>query len=557
VFLKVSKEKESRQAMKLKALCILLLLCGLYPVRAAADNRFIVRSTLSLQALQQACNPLSLLPLPSLCNVVRGLGDPQGQLFLITSNYPLSVLLNLPGNPLGIIDAELDQLISLIGGLNQVGTPPAALYNAPPEWYYNSTVWDGYEDQPAAQIVRVAAAHSQFEVAGSGIVADIDTGVDPHHPALAPVLLPGYDFTRNQPGASELNDLSPTDFPSQPAPCSPSTCPPAIVNQSSAAILDQSSAAILDTNPAYAAFGHGTMVLGVIHLVAPRAQLFPLKAFKSDGTGYLSDILRATYYGIQNNTSVINMSFDLTTQSTELSKAMDYANQQGVICAASAGNDGQQEMVYPAALQNDVMGVASTSDLDQRSYFSNYGNAIVWVAAPGEGIVTTYPFSTYAAGWGTSFSAPFVSGAGALLHNLQPSTNESQAAAAVAHAVYVGPEMGNGRLDLVQALSSQAVTGDFSVSVSPSSTTIHRDSSGRYTVTVAALGGFTGTVNLSVAGLPSHTSAVFNPPSIAGSGTSVLFLRVGDHAKSGTYTLTITGTSGSLMHSASAVLNIE
>ncbi|HYL14545.1 MAG TPA: S8 family serine peptidase, partial [Terriglobales bacterium] len=195
--------------------------------------------------------------------------------------------------------------------------------------------------------------------------------------------------------------------------------------------------------------------------------------------------------------------------------------------------------------------------LDQRSYFSNYGNAIVWVAAPGEAIVTTYPFSTYAAGWGTSFSAPFVSGAAALLHNLQSSTNESQAAAAVAHAVWVGPEMGNGRLDLVQALSGQAVTGDFSISVSPSSTEIHRESSGKYTVTVAALGGFTGTVNLSVTGLPSHTSAVFNPQSITGSGTSVLFLRVGEYAKPGTYKLNISGTSGSLMHSASAVLNIE
>ena len=48
------------------------------------------------------------------------------------------------------------------------------------------------------------------------------------------------------------------------------------------------------------------------------------------------------------------------------------------------------------------VGVASTNDLDMRSSFSNYGNAVVWVAAPGEGIVTTYPFSTYAAGWGTS-----------------------------------------------------------------------------------------------------------------------------------------------------------
>src|SRR5437773_3752658 len=138
---------------------------------------------------------------------------------------------------------------------------------------------------------------------------------------------------------------------------------------------------------------------------------------------------------MHNNANVINMSFDMQTSSTELQKALDYANQQNVIYAASSGNDGTQEIVYPAALQNDVMGVASTTDQDTRSQFSNYGNAIVWVAAPGESIVSTYPFNTYAAGWGTSFSAPFVSGGAALLHNLSTATDQSGAALATSHAV--------------------------------------------------------------------------------------------------------------------------
>jgi len=54
---------------------------------------------------------------------------------------------------------------------------------------------------PAAGIVKVSQAQSQFKVSGTGIVADIDTGVDPNHPALQGVLLAGYDFTRNQTGA--------------------------------------------------------------------------------------------------------------------------------------------------------------------------------------------------------------------------------------------------------------------------------------------------------------------------------------------------------------------
>jgi thermitase len=196
------------------------------------------------------------------------------------------------------------------------------------------------------------------------------------------------------------------------------------------------------------------MVLGVIHLVGPRAKLLPLKAFDSSESGFLSDILRAVYFGVQNGANIINMSFDFKTNSAEFAKALDYANQNNEICAASAGNDGMQEIVHPAAFQNDVMGVASTDYTDTRSSFSNYGNAIVWVAAPGEEIISTYPFGTYAVSSGTSFSAPFVSGAAALLLDMDKGNGQAQAANAIAHAVPVGDGMGNGRLDLVLALQS-------------------------------------------------------------------------------------------------------
>jgi Subtilase family len=479
---------------------------------ARADNRIIVRSTLGLQGLQNLC-------LLQTCTVIGGLGDPLNQLFLVTTPLDPTIFLNLINGLPGIVNAELDQLISLIGGLNNATTAPAALSDSTPVTYFNSTVWNGYANQPPAQIVRVSTAQSQFQVAGAGIVADIDTGVDPNHPAFAGVLLQGYDFTRNQAGASELNDLSPTDFPSQPPPCTPSACPPALVNQSTIAILDQSTIAILDTNPKYAAFGHGTMVLGVIHLVAPKATLLPLKAFHSDGTGNLSDILRAIYYAVPNGANVINMSFDIPSSSAELASALSYASQSALICAASAGNDGQKEIVYPAALQTFVMGVASTSDLDTRSSFSNYGDAIVWVAAPGEAIVSTYPFSTYAAGWGTSFSAPFVSGGSALLLNKQAKTNESQAATAVAHAVPVGPDMGNGRLDLVQALQTLSAQ-DFTLSATPTASTISAGQSATYTVTVTPSSGFNQSVTLSCGAVPPASTCVITPPAVTLDGTN-------------------------------------
>jgi len=57
----------------------------------------------------------------------------------------------------------------------------------------------------------------------------------------------------------------------------------------------------------------------------------PLKAFRSDGTGFLSDILRGIYYAVHNSANIINMSFDTKANSPEFSKALDYANGQRVI----------------------------------------------------------------------------------------------------------------------------------------------------------------------------------------------------------------------------------
>lgn len=420
------------------AFSLLLWLFAAKPCEA--QERFIVRTTLGVPGLQTVC-------LLNSCQVLRGLDGTLGQLFLVTTSdlvNPDLFLAILRLTP-GILDAEVDQLLSIGSGLASVATIPPGLSENTQLDYFGSQVWYGYANQPAASIVRVSEAQSAFGVTGVGIVADIDTGVDPTHPALANILLPGYDFTRNQVGGSEL-----PDYPfAPPAPCP--ACPAANVNQSTAAVLDQSTAAVLDGGP-YSAFGHGTMVVGVIHLVAPTALIMPLKAFQPNGTGYLSDIVRAIYYAVQNQANVINMSFDFTSPSQELATAVNYAGQNKVICGASVGNDGAQQIVYPAALAS-VMGVASTSDLDTRSSFSNYGSD-VWVAAPGEGIVTTYPFGTYAAGWGTSFSVPLVSGGAALLLNINRSTSPAGAAQAIAHAKQLTPSLGNGRLDLYLALSS-------------------------------------------------------------------------------------------------------
>src|ERR1700747_1724638 len=195
------------------------------------------------------------------------------------------------------------------------------------------------------------------------------------------------------------------------------------------------------------------MTAGIVHLVAPQTEIMPLKAFRADGTGYDSDVLRAIYYAVKNGAKVLNMSFDYTTYSPELAKAINYANSKGVVSVASAGNQGKRAVVYPAPLPG-VVDVASTSNFDTQSSFTNYGAPPVWMAAPGEGVVTTYPWGTYAAGWGTSFSTPFVAGTAALmLGNNGNCSTSSHVPWGLAVADNIGNlDMGFGRLDTYQAV---------------------------------------------------------------------------------------------------------
>ena len=118
--------------------------------------------------------------------------------------------------------------------------------------------------------------------------------------------------------------------------------------------------------------------------------------------------------------------------------------------------------------------------------------------------------------------------------------------------------MGNGRLDLVQALAANAASaGDFSLTEPPRQTIlIHRGAAETFTFSVVALQGFTGTVDFSVSGLPSGTFASFDPPTITGSGNAALTLQVDTAAEPGKYELRITGASGTLLHSVNLELHV-
>ena len=110
---------------------------------------------------------------------------------------------------------------------------------------------------------------------------------------------------------------------------------------------------------------------------------------------------------------------------------------------------------------------------------------------------------------------------------------------------------------LTHTTQVKLAVADFSISVSPSSRTVRRNSSTTYTVTASALGPFTATVAFSLTGLPASTSASFTPATVAGSGSSTLTISARAKGGKGTHSLTVTATGGGLAHSTNVSLVIQ
>ena len=406
-----------------------------------------------------------------------------------TSALPETTLANLQADG-DVLAAELVEASAVTEGATGAGVDTAApgfvsnlastgTYSGPATSYFSSAVWNGFMNQPAAGIMSLAAAHAdpRPEALGLGVVAVIDTGVDPNHPLLQGALVPGYDFILEQAGnASEWNALDPVVHANTEqdlqyvADQSYSSIVDgnsvafveqsysSIVDQSYSSIVDQSYSSIVDGKDLPPGFGHGTMVAGLVRMVAPAAMIMPLRVFDEMGQGDMGDIVRAIYYAVDNGANVINMSFSTKRHSAELLEAIAYANQNGAVCVSSVGNEAHPGHRYPSFYGN-VLGVASTDDQDQQSSFSNWGPAFVSLAATGEALITSFPGGLYAAAWGTSFSSALVSGTVALLHdanggNMVP-VNFYQAAQAFSlSSVGLGtPHLGAGRLDINHAMN--------------------------------------------------------------------------------------------------------
>lgn len=241
--------------------------------------------------------------------------------------------------------------------------------------------------------LAMIGAPSAWDVSrGDGVtVAVVDSGVDASHPDLAGRLLPELDL---------LPDVD--------------------------ALPEQTS--------------HGTRVASIIAAaingsgmagVAPEAMIRPVTALDPAGFGDSATVAAAIIEAVDSGARVVNLSLGGPDRDPVLDAACRYAHHQGAILVAAAGNSFAygNPVQYPAASPY-VLGVAAVDSSGARSAFSNTGSSID-LAAPGEDVLGAVPTASYNHASGTSFSAPHVAGAVALVLSADPSLSAADATALV------------------------------------------------------------------------------------------------------------------------------
>lgn len=162
--------------------------------------------------------------------------------------------------------------------------------------------------------------------------------------------------------------------------------------------------------------GHGTHVAGTIAAalnhygivgVAPEVELYDVRAFSSDGTAELANIMKAIDWSIQNHMQIINMSFGMPEYSKVLDTIVKHATSKGIVMVASAGNNGGK-VEYPARYAH-VIGVGAIDQKGNLADFSSRG-AGMNRTAPGVGIYSTWLKNSYRTLDGTSMAAPHITG---------------------------------------------------------------------------------------------------------------------------------------------------
>lgn len=269
-----------------------------------------------------------------------------------------------------------------------------------------------FTNQWGLETINAPDAWSVTGGSAAVVVAVIDTGIDYTHPDLRRNIWVNEqeipDNGRDDDGNGYVDDVYGWN------PLNPSAPP-------------------LDDNK------HGTHVAGIIGAVGNnevgvvgvnwQVKLMALKFLDKDGSGYLSDAIRAVEYillmrqrGV--NIRVVNASWGADTPSRALDDAIQKLRAQEILFVAAAGNNGTNTKTYPGA-SDLALSVAAIEQGGNLASFSNFGSWVD-VAAPGRGILSTVPGGGYASFSGTSMATPHVAGLAALALSVKPTLSTDQ-----------------------------------------------------------------------------------------------------------------------------------
>jgi hypothetical protein len=191
---------------------------------------------------------------------------------------------------------------------------------------------------------------------------------------------------------------------------------------------------------------------------------------------------------------------------------------------------------------------------------SGNGSCVLTYAPPAPGpTITSLSPTSGVPGTQVTISGSNLSGA-SVSFGSTPATITSDTGTQITTSVPTGATSGPVTVTTPNGSASSAFTvtiPDFSIAISPANQSVRRGSSATYTVTISALNGFTGTVNLAISGVSGGNSAPtasLSPTTVVGSGTSTLTVSTRSNSRSGTFNVSVTGTSGTLKHSQSVTI---
>lgn len=328
--------------------------------------------------------------------------------------------------------------------------------------------------------------------------------------------------------------------------------------------------------------GHGTHVAGTIGAsgnngvgvtgVNWTTSMIGVKMMDATGNGTTAEAVNAIDFLIQAKAAfagtatpldvrVMSASWGSSGYSQSMFDAIARANAADILFVAAAGNSNSNTDLIPFYPANydvpNVISVAATDRNDAKATFSSYGLTTVDLAAPGATILSTRRGGTYVNMSGTSMATPHVSGVAALalsvcqldtaaLRNLLLRSVDPVAS-------MTGITVTGGRLNALKTVRGCSIVspaGTFVLSTPQGTRSVLPTQLVSYSVIATSQEGFTGSVGLSVSGLPTGVTAAFlKNPLVVTSGSAVstsLKLTVGASVIPGTYNLLVTAVSGTI-----------